>query len=58
MLLVDDSLFFFHAEDVKPPTLKYILDTYGLASGQMINLQKSKNYFSRNLHEDLKAYAC
>jgi hypothetical protein len=54
LLFADDSFLFFRANENETHMLKGILDIYANASGQLINMQKSEIYFSRNVSHDLK----
>jgi len=49
LLFTDDSYLFIKANEKETQALKDILDTYASASGQLINMQKSEIYFSRNV---------
>ena len=55
LLFADDCFLFFKATEVQAHTMKNILSTYELASGQAISLPKSEIYCSRNVPDDLKA---
>jgi len=55
LLFADDCFLFFKANEVQAHTMKNILSTYELASGQAISLPKSEIYCSRNVPDDLKA---
>ena len=54
LLFADDSFLFFRANEVETNALKKILDDYANASGQMINMQKSEIFFSRNVSTTLR----
>ncbi|XP_062020933.1 uncharacterized protein LOC133737384 [Rosa rugosa] len=52
LLFSDDSLMFGEASEHECLSVKAILDIYGRASGQQINLQKSSVVFSSNVGMD------
>lgn len=54
LFFADDSLILMKARSVDANTLKHILRTYELASGQMINKDKSSILFSPNTGESTK----
>ncbi|CAH9113463.1 unnamed protein product [Cuscuta europaea] len=54
LFFADDSLLFFKATHGEASIVKETLNDYALASGQVINLQKSKIFFSSNVSEDCK----
>lgn len=54
LLFADDSIFFTRANERCINTLKNVLQTYSLGSGQRINLQKSSLYFSHHCSADIK----
>ncbi|XP_008242862.1 PREDICTED: uncharacterized protein LOC103341160 [Prunus mume] len=54
LFFADDSLFFIKAEEENCSRLKGLLDDYCLASGQLINYEKSSLMFSANTPEDVK----
>ncbi|CAH9109352.1 unnamed protein product [Cuscuta europaea] len=49
LLFADDSLLFFKATHGEASLVKEILHDYEMASGQMINLNKSRIFFSPNV---------
>ncbi|KAF7820595.1 reverse transcriptase [Senna tora] len=51
----DDSIFFFQADFGSCEKMKWILDAYCQASGQLANLDKSCLFFSPNTPDELKA---
>ncbi|VVA24941.1 PREDICTED: reverse mRNAase [Prunus dulcis] len=55
LFFADDSLFFVKAEEENCSRLKGLLDDYCLASGQLIDYEKSSLMFSANTPEDVKA---
>ncbi|CAN1846005.1 LINE-1 retrotransposable element ORF2 protein [Linum perenne] len=50
LLFADDSFFFFRAEIEEARRVKRIFQTYGQASGQLINFAKSGIFFSKSTH--------
>ncbi|KAF7152045.1 hypothetical protein RHSIM_Rhsim01G0173900 [Rhododendron simsii] len=54
LLFVDDTLVFCKAKRRELQAIGDILDDYRKASGQLINLQKSSMFFSKNTGADLK----
>lgn len=48
LLFTDDSLVFCKANLAHADCIKRILDLYGSSSGQLVNLEKSSNMFSKN----------
>jgi ribonuclease HI len=55
LLFADDCFLFCRANIVEATHLMSLLDIYGAASGQEINLAKSEEFFSRNLSEAAQA---
>lgn len=53
LLFVDDTLIFLQATQQKCVLLQHILQAYCVASGQMINQDKSSIYFSPNTPQDI-----
>ncbi|KAF7835300.1 reverse transcriptase [Senna tora] len=51
---VEDSIFFFHVEKESCEMMKWILDAYCKASGQLANLDKSCLFFTPNTPDDLR----
>ncbi|WJX92273.1 hypothetical protein P8452_73938 [Trifolium repens] len=51
LLFADDCFLFCRANITEASHLMSLLDTYGAASGQEINLSKSEVFFSRNLSQ-------
>jgi hypothetical protein len=56
LLFADDCFLFFRAAENEAMTMKHILATYEVASGQSINLLKSKLFCSRNVQTPLQNY--
>uniref|UniRef100_A0A803P400 Reverse transcriptase domain-containing protein n=1 Tax=Cannabis sativa TaxID=3483 RepID=A0A803P400_CANSA len=54
LFFADDSLLFSQATPHAAETIKEVLHDYSLASGQMVNFDKSSLYFSPNTTEDIK----
>lgn len=54
LLFADDCFMFFRAEEAQAHIIKEILLKYEAVSGQSISLAKSKNFYSRNVAENLK----
>ena len=54
LLFVDDSIFFARSDSRSVAALKDALDTYCVASGQKINLQKSSVFFGKGCQDDVK----
>lgn len=54
LLYVDDVVIFLRANLTEASTMKHILDKYFLWSSQIINLQKSTIFFSKNVSPQLK----
>ena len=54
LFFADDSFLFFRANEVETNVLKKILDDYANASSQMINMQKSEIFFSKNVSTTLR----
>lgn len=52
-LFADDCFHFYMITDGETTSLSNILDTYGRASGQIINIQKSEVFFSYNTSNDM-----
>lgn len=52
LFFADDSLFFCKADVGHCDLIKNILQAYGLASGQVINFDKSSVYFGKQVSED------
>lgn len=51
LLFADDSFMFFRANDREAAVMKSVLFDFEKASSQVINLQKSEVFFSRNVNE-------
>lgn len=49
LLFADDCFLFIRANESDAGTMKNILETYATASGQLINMNKSEVFFSRNV---------
>jgi hypothetical protein len=58
LLFADDSLLFARANPKEAETIMKVLQSYQLASGQMVNLDKSEVSFSRNVPEIEKDMIC
>ncbi|CAN1752592.1 LINE-1 retrotransposable element ORF2 protein [Linum perenne] len=54
LLFADDSFFFFRAEFEEARWVKEIFRTYGQASSQLINFEKSGIFFSKSTHAMLQ----
>jgi hypothetical protein len=54
LLFADDCFLFFRAAENEAMTMKHILATYEVASGQSINLLKSELFCSRNVQTPLQ----
>jgi hypothetical protein len=54
LFFADDSLIFCRDSPQDADTINQILDLYQTASRQLINLEKSKISFSRNVNEEKK----
>lgn len=54
MLFADDSLLFYQANGQEYRKLIEILDLYEVASGQLINADKSSVFFSQNTTQATK----
>ena len=54
----DDNLLFARANQHEANNILRVLDTYQKASGQMVNMEKSKASFSRNVVEADKNIIC
>ncbi|XP_074327890.1 uncharacterized protein LOC141665806 [Apium graveolens] len=52
LLFVDDSFLFFRASNHEAVVIKSLLDEYASHSGQSINYQKSRIFFSSNVKQD------
>lgn len=51
LLFADDCFLFFWADEREVGTMNSILEKYVVASGQLINMNKSEVFFSRNVPE-------
>ena len=51
LLFVNNCFLFCRTDDKKIIILKEIIDKYGEVSGQIINFQKSENFFNFNTHQ-------
>jgi hypothetical protein len=58
LLFADDSLLFARANPKEAETIMKVLQSYQLASGQMVNLDKSEVSFSRNVPKIEKDMIC
>jgi len=58
LLFADDSLLFARANIVEAEKILQILHSYQLASGQVVNLDKSEASFSRNVLKEEKEMIC
>lgn len=58
LMFADDSLLFTRANPSEAESVMKILTTYQMASGQLINLDKSEASFSQNVHESDKEMIC
>ena len=58
IFFADDSLIFCKANQDQTKELMRVLDVYGLASGQVINLEKSSILFSKNVQPGLMLQIC
>ncbi|KAL3038161.1 hypothetical protein AAZX31_01G114300 [Glycine max] len=54
MLFADDCFLFFQAPPKEGEAMRHILSLYELASGQSINLNKSKIFYSRNVPSNVQ----
>lgn len=54
LFFADDSLIFCKADKDQANQLMNILEVYGKGSGQVINLEKSAVFFSKNLQRECK----
>ena len=54
LLFVDDSFLFFNASDQECCKVQSILELYKRISGQVVNLQKSRIFFSNNVSDSLR----
>lgn len=54
LFFADDSLFLFQADTCQCQSFKEILQIYGKATGQVINLNKSSLTFGKKVNNDLK----
>ncbi|XP_021861830.1 uncharacterized protein [Spinacia oleracea] len=54
LFFVDDSLVFTRANDIEAEDILDILESYELASGQKINLEKLEVSFSRDVSTNLQ----
>lgn len=52
LLFADDSFLFFKATVEEPLSIKDILHSYEVFSGQAVNFQKSAIFFSSNVRRD------
>lgn len=52
LLFADDSFLFFKATSAESRSIKEILNSYEVFSGQAVNYQKSAVFFSANVHRD------
>ncbi|CAL9004798.1 unnamed protein product [Prunus brigantina] len=58
IFFADDSLIFLRANPINCTNMLSILRNYCLASGQMINMEKSSCFFSANSPPDVKTSIC
>lgn len=58
LFFADDTLIFARADGAKTATIKGILNSYGLASGQLINYSKSAMFFSTNTPHQIRDNLC
>ena len=58
LLFADDSLIFCKANSQEAKELKRILEMYEQESGQMVNLDKSSVFFSKNVNLTTKEEVC
>lgn len=58
LFFADDTLIFARATDMESGTIRGILDTYGHASGQLINYVKSAVFFSANTPAGVRNSIC
>ncbi|XP_024641304.1 uncharacterized protein [Medicago truncatula] len=54
----DDSLLFSRANQKEADTIKHVLHSYQIASGQTVSLEKSEVSYSRNMSEIEKNMIC
>lgn len=54
LFFADDSLLFFRASEKDCNTIKGVINTYGKASGQLVNLDKSAFMTSKNVRRGLE----
>nr|GMD40947.1 ribonuclease H [Ipomoea batatas] len=58
LVFADDCLFFFRANNLEVGIIRQILDEYGRASGQEVNLSKTSIVFGNNVHPKDKEAVC
>ncbi|MCI09798.1 ribonuclease H protein, partial [Trifolium medium] len=58
LLFADDSLLFARANAQEGDCILGVLQQYQLASGQLVNFDKSEVAFSRNVLDDVKDLIC
>ncbi|KAH9683148.1 reverse transcriptase domain-containing protein [Citrus sinensis] len=58
LFFADDSFLFFRANQAEALVVKQILETYGCASGQLINFSNSSISFSANVQERAVSQIC
>jgi hypothetical protein len=56
LFFADDCFLFFRVAENEVIVMKNILSTYEVASGQLINLQKSEIFCSRNVQVPIQNY--
>ena len=58
LFFADDLMLFAKANEAGAKTIKEVLSKFCAESGQLISIEKSRVYFSPNIHEDIKDRIC